>query len=125
MTKKKKIKESMYNPALLRQLCEAGADAQTAKKELGLASLQSLRTHLMRLSVESQELMTLPGLYERCSTNVRLTKHGLKLSNSKLKAAEIDYPLQTEFHMVFDADTEQIILTKIGASSGLDDEEES
>ena len=81
---KKRIVESKYDAPLLRQLCEEGADAQTAKKKLGLASLQSLRTHLMRLSVEDNQLRTLPGLYERSNSRVRVTKHGIKITLKKL-----------------------------------------
>lgn len=121
---KKQLMESKYDPIKLRQLCEAGASASEAKKELGLSSMQSLRQHLMRLSVESQSLMTLPGLYERSSTQVRITKHGIKLSISKLKAAGVEYPEQTEFRMEFDEEHEQIILTKVGISNGPDEEDE-
>lgn len=119
-----KLMESKYAPVKLRQLCEAGVSASEAKKELGLSSMQSLRQHLMRLSVESQSLMTLPGLYERSSTQVRITKHGIKLSISKLKAAGIEYPEQTEFRMEFDEEHEQILLTRVGIGTGPDEEDE-
>ncbi len=117
---KKQLMESKYDPVKLRRLCEAGVPAQDAKKELGLGSMQSLRQHLMRLSVESRSLLTLPGLYERSSTQVRLTKHGIKLSFSKLKAAGIDYPEHTEFRMEFDEEKEQILLTRMGIGTGHD-----
>ena len=121
---KKQVMESKYDPIKLRQLCEAGVSAMEAKKELGLSSMQSLRQHLMRLSVESQSLMSLPGLYERSSTQVRLTKHGIKLSFSKLKAAGIEYPDHTEFRMEFDEEHQQIILTRTGIGTGQDDPDE-
>ena len=121
---KKQVMESKYDPIKLRQLCESGVSAMEAKKELGLSSMQSLRQHLMRLSVESQNLMTLPGLYERSSTQVRLTKHGIKISVSKLKAAGIEYPEHTEFRMEFDEEKEQILLTRTGIGTGQDDPEE-
>ena len=121
---KKQVMESKYDPVKLRQLCEAGVTAMEAKKELGLSSMQSLRQHLMRLSVESQSLMSLPGLYERSSTQVRLTKHGIKLSGSKLKSAGIEYPEHTEFRMEFDEEHQQIILTKSGVNTGQNDHEE-
>ncbi len=121
---KKQVMESKYDPVKLRQLCEAGVTAMEAKKELQLSSMQSLRQHLMRLSVESQILMSLPGLYERSSTQVRLTKHGIKLSCSKLKAAGIAYPEHTEFRMEFDDEKEQILLTRIEIGTGLDDQKE-
>lgn len=121
---KKQVMESKYDPVKLRQLCEAGVTAMEAKKELGLSSMQSLRQHLMRLSVESQSLMSLPGLYERSSTQVRLTKHGIKLSGSKLKAAGIEYPEHTEFRMEFDEEHQQIILTRSGVGTGQNDPEE-
>jgi len=121
---KKQLMESKYDPVKLRRLCEAGVSAQDAKKELGLSSMQSLRQHLMRLSVESRSLVTLPGLYERSSTQVRLTKHGVKLSLSKLKAAGIDYPEHTEFRMEFDEEKEQILLTRMGIGTGQEDPDE-
>ena len=121
---KKQVMESKYDPIKLRKLCESGVSAMEAKKELGLSSMQSLRQHLMRLSVESQSLMSLPGLYERTSTQVRLTKHGIKLSFSKLKAAGIDYPEHTEFRMEFDEDKEQILLTRTGISNDQEDPDE-
>lgn len=121
---KKQVMESKYDPVKLRRLCEAGVSAQDAKKELGLGSMQSLRQHLMRLSVESRSLVTLPGLYERSSTQVRLTKHGVKLSLSKLKAAGIEYPEHTEFRMEFDEEKEQILLTRMGIGTGHDDPDE-
>ena len=121
---KKQLMESKYDPIKLRQLCEAGVSASEAKKKLGLSSMQSLRQHLMRLSVESQSLMTLPGLYERSSTQVRITKHGIKLSISKLKAAGIEYPEQTEFRMEFDEENEQILLTRVGIGTGQNEEDE-
>ena len=121
---KKQVMESKYDPIKLRKLCESGVSAMEAKKELGLSSMQSLRQHLMRLSVESQSLMSLPGLYERTSTQVRLTKHGIKLSFSKLKAAGIDYPEHTEFRMEFDEDKEQILLTRTGIGNDQEDPDE-
>lgn len=121
---KKQVMESKYDPVKLRQLCEEGVPAQEAKKALNLSSLQSLRQHLMRLSVESQSLMSLPGLYERSSTQVRLTKHGIKLSLSKLKAAGIECPEHTEFRMEFDEDKGQILLTRTGTGTVQDDEDE-
>ena len=121
---KKQVMESKYDPIKLRKLCESGVSAMEAKKELGLSSMQSLRQHLMRLSVESQSLMSLPGLYERTSTQVRLTKHGIKLSFSKLKAAGIDYPEHTEFRMEFDEDKEQILLTRTRIGTGQEDPDE-
>jgi hypothetical protein len=124
MTKKKKIKESMYNPTLLRQLVETGADAKTAKEKLGLASLQSLRAHLMRLSVEDNQLRTLRNLYQRSNARVCLTKNGLKITLKKMEAIEGDFPINSEFTIEVDEDN-RIILTKIGASSGPDGEDES
>ena len=121
---KKQVMESKYNPTKLRQLCEAGVSAMEAKKELGLSSMQSLRQHLMRLSVDSQNLMTLPGLYERSSTQVRLTKHGIKLSFAKLKAAGIEYPENTEFRVEFLDENEQIILTRTGIGACQVDQDE-
>ena len=121
---KKQVMESKYDPVKLRRLCEEGVSAQEAKKELGLSSMQSLRQHLMRLSVESQNLLTLPGLYERSSTQVRLTKHGIKLSFSKLKAAGVEYPEHTEFRVEFIDENEQILLTRTGIGTGQDEQEE-
>lgn len=121
---KQQLMESKYNPVKLRELVESGTPAAEAKKVLNISILQSLRQHLMRLSVESQSLMTLPGLYERSSTQVRITKHGIKLSISKLKAAGIEYPEQTEFRMEFDEEHEQIILTKVGIGTGQNEEDE-
>jgi hypothetical protein len=120
----KRIVESKYNPTLLRQLCEEGADAQTAKKKLGLASLQSLRAHLMRLSVEDNQLRTLTNLYQRSNARVCLTKNGLKITLKKMEAIEGDFPINSEFTIEVDEDN-RIILTKIGASSGPDGEDES
>jgi hypothetical protein len=120
---KKRIVESKYNPTLLRQLVEEGADAKTAKETLGLASLQSLRTHLMRLSVESQNLMTLPGLYERSSSRVRLTKNGIKVTPKKLESIEGDFPINSEFTVEIDQDNKQIVLTLVTAT-GQNSEEE-
>ncbi|AGW13847.1 hypothetical protein [Megalodesulfovibrio gigas] len=121
---KKQVMESKYDPIKLRQLCEAGVTAMEAKQALGLSSMQSLRQHLMRLSVESQNLMTLPGLYERSSTRARLTKQGIKLSLSKLKASGIEYPENTEFRMEFDEERNQILLTWMGIGTGQVDQYE-
>ncbi len=111
-TDKKKAMESKYDPIKLRKMCEDNVPAHEAKIALGLSSMQSLRQHLMRLSVEDQALRSLPGLYERSSTQVRITKHGLKLSLGKLKLAGIDFPLQTELRVEHDEASGQIILTK-------------
>ena len=92
--------------------------------ELKQTAIRADRQRRMRLSVESQSLMSLPGLYERSSTQVRLTKHGIKLSGSKLKAAGIEYSEHTEFRMEFDEEHQQIILTKSGVSTGQNDHEE-
>ncbi|SKA71199.1 hypothetical protein SAMN02745704_00094 [Paucidesulfovibrio gracilis DSM 16080] len=120
---KRRIVESKYDAPLLRQLCEEGADAQTAKKKLGLASLQSLRTHLMRLSVEDNQLRTLPGLYERSNSRVRVTKHGIKITLKKLEAIEGDFQINSEFTIEVDEDN-RIILSPVTAA-GPDDEEEA
>ena len=114
---KKTLQESKYNPSRLRELCEKGIDAQKAKKELNLTSMQSLRQHLMRLSVEDNQLRTLPGLYTRSSSRVKLGKQGIKLSLKKLEAAGINLPENTEFRVEFDEDTEQILFIKVEIGS--------
>lgn len=119
----KRIMESKYKPTLLRQLCEEGADAQTAKKKLGLASLQSLRSHLMRLSVEDNQLRTLVGLYERSNSRVRVTKHGIKITPKKLESIEGDFPMNSEFTIEVDED-DRIILSPVTAT-GADGEDEA
>lgn len=119
----KRIVESKYNPTLLRQLVETGTDAKTAKEKLGLASLQSLRSHLMRLSVEDNQLRSLPGLYERSNSRVRVTKHGIKITPKKLEAIEADFPMNSEFTIEVDEDN-RIILSLV-AAVGPDDEGES
>lgn len=63
-------------------------------------------------------------MYERSSTLVRLTKHGVKLGLSKLKAAGIEYPEHTEFPMDFDEEENQILLTRTGIGTGHDDPDE-
>ncbi|WP_462325836.1 hypothetical protein [Desulfoplanes sp.] len=120
---KKKVMESLYNPTLLRQLCEEGADAQTAKKKLGLASLQNLRAHLMRLSVEDNQLRTHRNLYQRSNSRVRLTKNGLKITLKKMEAIEGDFPINTEFTIEVDEDN-RITLSPVSAT-GQDEEEVS
>lgn len=120
--KKKQVMESKYNPVLLRQLCEDGVDAKTAKEQLGLSSLQSLRSHLMRLSVEDNQLRTLVGLYERSNSRVRITKHGIKITPKKLEAIEADFALNSEFTV--EVDENKIILSLVTAT-GPDGEDEA
>jgi hypothetical protein len=110
---KKSFQESKYDPNLLREMCEQNVDAQTALKKLNLSSLQSLRQHLMRLSVEDQILRTLPGLYTRASSLVRITKQGLKISPKKLEITGIDLPVNTEFKVEYDENEGTILLTRV------------
>ena len=104
---KKGFTESRYNPTLLRQMCEDNVDAAIAKQKLSLSSLQSLRQHLMRLSVADNQLRTLPGLYSRSSSTLRVGKHGLKLSVKKLESLG-SFPVGTEFSV--DAEDGKIVL---------------
>ncbi|WP_027178890.1 hypothetical protein [Maridesulfovibrio bastinii] len=119
MTKKKENKakkgfvESRYNAPLLRKMCEDGVDAQSAKNQLNLCSLQSLRQHLMRLSVEDNQLRTLPGLYSRSVNTVKLGKQGLKITLKKFETAGINFPEGSEFSISFDGE-KKIILEKLG-----------
>ncbi len=53
-----------------------------------------------------------------------MTKNGLKITLKKMEAIEGDFPINSEFTIEVDEDN-RIILTKIGASSGPDGEDES
>ncbi|WP_321402122.1 hypothetical protein [Maridesulfovibrio sp.] len=114
---KKGFTESRYNPTLLRQMCENNVDAATAKQKLGLSSLQSLRQHLMRLSVTDNQLRTLPELYSRSSSTIRIGKYGLKLSAKKLESLG-DFPVGSEFTV--EVEDGKIILEMISAGGAED-----
>ena len=120
---KKGIIESRYNPTLLRELCEQKVDAQTALKRLELKSLQSLRSHLMRLSVEDSELRSLPNLYSRSTGTVNLNKMGIKLTPKKLELAGASFPQGTEFSIEVDED--MIVLRNTIATSDENKEEQT
>ncbi len=77
----------------------------------------------MRLSVEDNQLRTLPGLYERSNSRVRVTKHGIKITLKKLEAIEGDFPINSEFTIEVDEDN-RIILSPVTAA-GPDDEDEA
>ena len=119
--KAKKAFESKYDPKKLRELIKAGKTADQIQKEIGIASRQSLRQHVMRLINDDRVLYVVEELYERSSNILKAGKYGLKLSLKKL-ASLGDFPAGTEFTV--EADGGSIILTAITDDVSGDDAED-
>ena len=115
MAKKNKGKgfESKFDETKLREMITSGMNADEIQKELGIASKQSLRQHILKLINIDRQFYEVPGLYTRNQHNpvvnfkgeLRLTKRMLSKGNFKHgDKFEID---QMDNHM--------IVLTRIGA----------
>ena len=88
-SKAKKVFESKYNPAKLRELIKAGKSCVEIQKELSIVSKQSMRQHVLRLINEDRTFYEIDGLYERSTNILKAGKYGLKLSPKKLQSLGI------------------------------------
>jgi hypothetical protein len=113
-SKAKKVFESKYNPAKLRELIKAGKSCAEIQKELSIVSKQSMRQHVLRLINEDRTFYEIDGLYERSTNILKAGKYGLKLSPKKLQSLG-DFPEGTEFSV--EADGDNIILTRLTGES--------
>jgi len=115
--KAKKAFESKYNPKKLRELIKAGKTADQIQKEIGIASRQSLRQHVMRLVNDDRVLYVIDDLYKKSSNVLKAGKYGLKLSLKRLQSLG-DFPEGTEFTV--SAEDGKIILEMISAGGAED-----
>lgn len=108
----KKMFESTYNAAKLRELLNNGADARTIMEKLEIKSKQVLKQHCLKLIQEDKKYYDIPLLYEKGSSKyVKVSSNGdIKLSKSTLRAQGADVAVGDSF--TISVEDGKIILTK-------------
>lgn len=103
-------KRNIVDKNKLYNLVKEGKSAQEIMKALKIKQKQGLKSTLFDLSIEKNEVLTVPGLGTRSIGNRKLTKVGLSIPLAQLK----DYfEIGNKFEM--EINKEKITLTKIVA----------
>lgn len=123
---KKKMFESKFDEKRLREMISKGMNAEQIKNELGIASMQSLRQHVLRLCSIDKIYHDIPGLYARGKQRMPMVnfKGDIRLTQAMYSSFEgSTYAHNDRFEI--DADNERIILTRMGGNSEAADETEA
>lgn len=112
----KKVFESKYDAVLLRKLVKAGKNADQIQHELGIASKQSLRQHILKLINEDRVFYEVPGLYVRNQKLPMINfKNEIRLTKKMIEFEDNTYAYGDKFEV--DANNERIILTRLVATN--------
>lgn len=113
---KKKVFESKFDENNLRKLVTSGKNAEQIKSELGIASMQSLRQHVLRLINIDRQFYEVPGLYVRGKQRLPMInfKGELRLTKAMIAFEGSTYTHNDRFEV--EADNERIILTRVGGT---------
>lgn len=123
MAKKKsgKMFESKFDEGKLREMITTGKNADEIQKELGIASKQSLRQHILKLINIDRQFYDVPGLYTRNQHNPVINfKKELRLTKRMLSPGKFDHGDKFEIEQM---DNHKIVLTRIGAEVPAEDAE--
>lgn len=105
--------ESKYDEKKLRTLIQEGKGANHIRETLGIATMQSLRQHVMRLCNTDRTFYDVPGLYVRNQRMPQINfKNQLTLSPKMMDFEGSTYKHGDKFEIQIDND--KIILTRLG-----------
>lgn len=81
---------SSYNADALREHIKQGMSAIQLMESLGIKNMQTLQSHVMRLMIQDDKVYKVPGLLEKDSATVTVSKSGdLRLSKAVLEAVGV------------------------------------
>ncbi len=115
--------ESKYDENRLRTMIKEGQSASQIKEDLGIATMQSLRQHVMRLINTDRTFYDVPGLYVR---GQRLPQINFK-GEIRLTPKMMDFEGSTYKHgdkFEIEIDNEKITLSRVGTSAETPEVEE-
>ena len=110
--KKQKRFESKFDEKMLRDMINAGNNADEIQEALGVVSKQSLRQHVLKLITRDRKIYEIPGLYVRNLKRPIITVKGeVRLTKNMLAFTGSTYVPNDQFEI--EIDNERIILTRI------------
>ncbi len=125
MAKKKsgKMFVSKFSEEKLRtMIVDEGKNADEIQKELGIASKQSLRQHVLKLINIDRTFYDVPGLYTRNQHNPLVNFKGeLRLTKKMLSPGEFKHGDKFEIEEMTNA---RIVMSRIGAEVPVEDSPE-
>lgn len=123
---KKKVFESKFDENRLREcITQKIMNAEQIKAELGIASMQSLRQHILKLINIDRQFYEVPGLYVRGKQRLPMInfKGEVRLTKAMIAFEGSTYAHNDRFEV--EADNERIILTRVGGSGEAAEETEA
>jgi len=119
----RKMFESKYDENKLRKMIKGGNSASEIKEALGIATMQSLRQHVMRLINTDRAFYDVPGLYVRGQKLPQINFKGeLRLTPKMMQFEDSTYKHGDKFEV--EIDNEKIILRRIETQAGTEEFEE-
>jgi len=110
--RKRKHFESKFDEKMLRDMINAGKNADEIQEALGVVSKQSLRQHVLKLITRDRKIYEIPGLYVRNLKRPIITVKGeVRLTKNMLEFTGSTYAPNDQFEI--EIDNERIILTRI------------
>ena len=110
--KKQKRFESKFDEKMLRDMINAGNNADEIQEALGVVSKQSPRQHVQKLITRDRKIYEIPGLYVRNLKRPIITVKGeVRLTKNMLEFTGSTYAPNDQFEI--EIDNERIILTRI------------
>lgn len=121
--RKRKRFESKFDEKMLRDMINAGNNADEIQVALGVVSKQSLRQHVLKLITRDRKIYEIPGLYVRNLKRPIITVKGeVRLTKNMLEFTGSTYAPNDQFEI--EIDNERIILTRIVDASPATNEPE-
>jgi hypothetical protein len=121
--RKRKRFESKFDEKMLRDMINAGNNADEIQVALGVVSKQSLRQHVLKLITRDRNIYEIPGLYVRNLKRPIITVKGeVRLTKNMLAFTGSTYVPNDQFEI--EIDNERIILTRIVDASPATNEPE-
>ena len=119
MSKKPEMKpaeknfESKYDEKKLKKMIDEGKHADEIQEELGIASKQSLRQHVLRLMHTEQKFIEVKGLYSERAQRLPMInfKGELRLTVKMLDGGDFKHG---DKFSIEEMSNERIVLTRIG-----------
>lgn len=81
---------SSYNPTALRDYIKQGKSAAEIMEALAIKNSQTLQSHVMRLMIQDDKVYKVPGLLEKDSATVTVSKSGdLRIPSAVLESVGV------------------------------------
>ena len=110
--KKQKRFESKFDEKMLRDMINAGNNADEIQEALGVVSKQSLRQHVLKLITRDRKIYEVPGLYVRNLKRPMVNFKGeIRLTKNMLDCPGSTYAPNDQFEI--EVDNDRIVLTRI------------